>query len=263
MTSPMNSQIGFSGNSMDPIARILELAKQRLKADKVSYPVLANELGVSLPTVKRWMSGKVPVTFQQLSRISEIAEIDFWDLLLAARPKEAPAFRFTLAQEEFFSAHPHHYAFFEEFLRRGKSREQIQQDHGISAKSVNRYLRELERIGIAFRSRKGEWKTRAIGTLVWDDHGPMGRFFSARQIGTLAQRASREKLRQGKLWLNGWRLTEESFAEFCADMEVLREKYRQRSSQDARSAPARALSYTFVGIVDQWEDEIMRRIIEL
>lgn len=249
--------------SLEPIARILRLTKQRLKAAKIPYATLAEGLGVSVPTVKRWMSGKVPLTLQQLARISEIAEVDFWELVGAAQPEEAPAFRFTLAQEKFLSSSPHYYAFFEEHFRRGKSREQIQKEQGITARSVQRYLKELERIGLIYRSRNGEWKTRAIGTLVWDDHGPLGRLFSSRQIAALAQRASRERLLQGKLWLNGWRLTEESFADFCADMETLREKCRQRSPQDASAGSANALNYGFVAIIDPWEDEIMRKVLEI
>ncbi len=235
-----------------------------LKERKLRYPDLAAQLGLSLPTVKRMMAdGDMPLA--RLLAVCDWLGLTLKDLALAIDARAQATLRFTLAQESFFATSPAHFAYFTQLLNR-KPVVAIEKQHGISRKSSERYLRDLEKLGLVERLPALGVRLLADGTTTaWDNHGPLGKTYARYFVRALAERAvaqleARENLR---LVTGSKFLTEEQRLALHADLEDIVAKYRAVSHGNKITGTQAAREVTYLMIVDTWDDPFFREIPEL
>jgi transcriptional regulator with XRE-family HTH domain len=242
--------------------QVLEALKQMIKAKKVRYADLAADLGVSLPTIKRWLNSS-NVSLAQLGEICGALGLEIADLFQL--PKTAKGFRFSAEQEEFLASNPTFLAYFYE-LRKGQSPDEIEKTHGITRTSTRLYLKELEVRGFIRIRPSGRISFESEGTIHWDDHSPLGRTFSREMLGGLTSRALAQYTKKTDLHLQLWGkiLTQENFEEMKRDLQKVVEKYGQISEYNRKILPKSAVShFSCAFIADRWDSEIFSRVKDL
>ena len=125
----------------------LSRIKDKLKCDGIAYKVLAEQMNVSLITVKRLLNGS-DISMQKLLKICDLAGVDFSELWQSAMNKKSEHYIFTYEQDEAFFRYPHLLSFFDELVTNDGETDAIQKKWSLSDASVYLYLRKLEAIGL-------------------------------------------------------------------------------------------------------------------
>lgn len=133
---------------------LLAALKAMLKERRISYAVLADELDVSLLTVKRTLN-KPAIPLDRLLDICRIARIDFTELVERAAATTPEHAFFTAAQDELFTRCPPLLTYFAA-LQSGQSPAEIARQHRLTAASTARYLDSLARVGLLRTTGSGE-----------------------------------------------------------------------------------------------------------
>lgn len=160
---------------------LLDALRKVLKNRKLTYKQVAGRLGVTEQTVKRMFSGDGDFPASRLFEICDAVDVDFFAVAASAEVKKEETFQLTVEQEQFFVDHPGHLVFFEE-LRAQKSPAEIRAAAGISVRSTQKYLRDLESVGVLERLPKDAVKLKVRGAHNWLQHGPLGRAHSRRSF---------------------------------------------------------------------------------
>ncbi|WP_413580899.1 helix-turn-helix domain-containing protein [Bdellovibrio sp. HCB288] len=130
------------------IQKIKSVLKEQLKKRKMTYENLAQEMDVSVPTIKRWM-GDHDLGLNDLFRICEILDLNLSDLhALSANTKVAhgPA-RLSDEQQKFLVKNMNYLAFFLQ-IHDGKTPKEIAEKYKLNKLSVDKYLVKLENLGL-------------------------------------------------------------------------------------------------------------------
>ena len=114
----------------------------------------AEALGVSTPTLKRWLAGD-GVSLEAVLRIMSLLEVSWEDISAVMISHNERLFTYTRKQELHFVRSPSTLAVFD-LLLRGATPAQILQRSGVSSPSINRYLADLEKLGLIERGVRGK-----------------------------------------------------------------------------------------------------------
>lgn len=140
--------------SPDP-AILLDALKQMLKERQLSYSVIAMEIGVSLPTIKRLLN-KPTIPLDRLIEICELADIDFAELVSRAEKMRPAHTMFTNEQDALFFKYPFLLSYFGELCFERRSPSAIAKRHKLNEKSTELYLKQLESVGLLERDSRGK-----------------------------------------------------------------------------------------------------------
>ena len=159
---------------------LLAALKAMLKERRIGYAVLAEQLDVSLLTVKRTLN-KSAVPLDRLLEICRIANIDFGELVERAASTKAEHTQFTAEQDALFSRCPPTLTYFAA-LQTGQSPAEIAKQFSLTSASTRRYLDALANVGLVHISSSG--KSTEVEVLI---EPPVG---FAPGSSTLARRAA-------------------------------------------------------------------------
>jgi transcriptional regulator with XRE-family HTH domain len=159
------------------VEHLFQALRRMLKEKKISYRELAKRVDLSEGTIKNMFHFR-DASVQRLIDISRAIGVPFPDLISAAYSQNTREFSFTEAQESFFSENPEHYNFFREVFFNRKNSEEVRSEHGLTQKTLNRYLRDLESQGLLERLVGGKIHFNFSGRLKWRHGGPwMRKYF--------------------------------------------------------------------------------------
>lgn len=148
---------------------VAQFLKARAKGAGVSQSQLAEKLGVSLPTIKRWLNG-ASLTIGDLQRLAALLDISLSEIFSSLEELPEPGFAYTEAQERFFIKNLDCLAFFDNLLR-GFSATQIQKKYKIQQTELVRYLADLERNKLIEWLPKNRVRLLVTGEVVWKKDG--------------------------------------------------------------------------------------------
>lgn len=130
---------------MAEVQRTKAALKALLRKSGRTYTDVASMLGVSLPTVGRFMS-KGDISLETLARVCQWLGISLHDLTQSARAEGVPAFP-DPRQDAYFEAEPKAYLYLR-LLARGANAREIGKRFGISPETGRNYRRRLEELGL-------------------------------------------------------------------------------------------------------------------
>lgn len=146
----MNSQATALQDSLK------DAIKSVLKQQKKTYDDLADELEISVPTVKRILT-KEELSLSRLLQICSYLKVTLTELEKIANHNKSNARNaFTEKQEEFLSKNTNYLTFLL-MMYSGLSLEEIQKKSKISEKSVKLYLLRLEKLDL-IKYHKGKYE---------------------------------------------------------------------------------------------------------
>lgn len=127
------------------ISQCLQLIKRKLKEKSLTYVDVANVLSVSENTVKRLLNSR-DISFERLLTLAELCGLSINDLANQAKEKPTPFNYFSIAQDKAFFENPNLWQFFCELFYSSKAPIEIQRENALSALSIYRYLRALDKL---------------------------------------------------------------------------------------------------------------------
>lgn len=240
---------------------ILDMLKTRMKEKGKTYRDLARELGLSLPTVKRMMSGG-EFTLDRLLRICSWLGLSFVELSDGVRARQEAAATFTPAQEKALARNLPVLNFFLALEEARGETSRVKARFGLSERSMLRYLEALERIGLVKLSHAGEpvLATSPARRRVWDDHGPLGQVHARAFIEGMAARAVSSLGRADGAFVRtvGAGLSDRAMEELKRDFEIALAKAR------AAPKPARGRSQqvSILFLMDAWTNPRLEQVPE-
>jgi DNA-binding Xre family transcriptional regulator len=147
---------------------ILAGVRAEFRRQRLRIPALAASLGISEPTLRRWLKGD-GLTLDALDRVCDALNIDIRDLL-AATPADRGD-RFTLAQERVLAADRGLSLLFFSLLH-GADRTVWERDFGMQPARIDEHLERLHRLDL-IDLRGDRIRPRMEPDVRWQPGGPL------------------------------------------------------------------------------------------
>jgi transcriptional regulator with XRE-family HTH domain len=155
---------------------LLDSIRKMIKSKGITQAKLARDLGVSVPTVKRWLAGE-GVDVETLFRLLDYLGLGADGIGHLMASDAGKSFTLTEEQERFFAANPYYLAFLDHLLLQRATPQAIQAKSGINTRSLRSYLRKLEELGLIEVHAGDRIKLLVEGEPVWRRGGPMATAF--------------------------------------------------------------------------------------
>ncbi len=253
---------GLSMSAKSELENLLKNIKLIMKSRKLGYKDLAEELDVSLSTVKRAFS-KCDLSLDRLALICDWLDVSIHDVLKLSLENSNYLHRFTSSQESFFAKNPHYLAFIK-MMKQGRDVLDIQKEFSLSEVSLTKYLLKLEEFGLVSYDTNNKPYLTIQGNVFFEDDGILGRYFSNHMIKEFADWATEDGFDKRCLEVMGVRLTQEQAREFNRDLSALFKFYHQLSNFNIDISQLKNLkAYTAMSILGEWDDPIYQRVINV
>ncbi len=213
--------------------QVAKTLKKSIKAKKMTYKDLANQLGVSESGLKKTLSG-TDVSLSKLAKICQIIDLPLHDLFLITH-EDKQELTFTKKQEEFFLTHPHIFDFFWELCGESTTVEMVQKRYGLTDTSVEKYLVKLDRIGALEYHGNFKIKISYSGPTVWSGKTDLGKVtldrYQQGHLKTLLNRNRSESKETITSLMNSY-MSPETYHEFQQELMKVRDKYISKARRE-------------------------------
>jgi transcriptional regulator with XRE-family HTH domain len=163
--------------------QILAALKAELKARGLRQRDVAEQLGVGLATVKRWLAGD-GLTTEHLEDLCALAGVDLLDLIAtAAQPLSTLIDRFTPHQEQTLAQNPQLFFIFFSLLN-GWPTADCEAELDISAAHMIQLQQQLARLGLIDLRPDGRIRLLATRDITWRKNGPLAKYFAVTKTFT-------------------------------------------------------------------------------
>jgi transcriptional regulator with XRE-family HTH domain len=149
----------------------LQIIKNKAKSQGLTQNDLAEKLGVSLPTIKRWYAGGT-ITLESLKLLVNQVGLSLTEVFSSIEESTLETFHYTEDQEYFFSTNPAYLAYFDNLLI-GNTPSQIQKKFHMSEKKTVQYLSKLDKLKLIEWLPKNKVRFLVKGEPVWKSGGPL------------------------------------------------------------------------------------------
>lgn len=151
-----------------------EIIKTRARSLGITQTDLANELGVSIGTIKRWYSGK-GLTLAAVDSLSKCLSMSLTEIFsMVENTKQT--FSYSRKQESAFVQEPELLAYFD-YLLRGKSVKEISNKFSMSDKRTTQILLSLDKLNLIELHENNKIKILKKGEPIWSKSGPLAKAF--------------------------------------------------------------------------------------
>ena len=221
--------------------RIKSTIKQLLKKQGANYKKLASELGVSLPTVRRFLTSD-SLSIERLSKICDFLKITFPELIQISFHEQKETEPLSEELEEIFVKHPDMYTVLR-YLGRGIEIADISKQFNLSPKRVQEYLQKLESLKLIQIQKNNFVHVLIRWPAPWRKNGPLFKKFG-RDLYWRAVDHFYEKTIQNDgvynnkgfyFFLDSVLLSHSTYEEYVRDVRQLKEKYYHLSQIEQKS----------------------------
>jgi transcriptional regulator with XRE-family HTH domain len=224
-------------NARTDFQAIVAVLRQMLKSRGKTYADLAKALAVSEQTIKRLFNGG-DAAVSRLVEVCEVLGVSFFEVVRLVETPPEKTFELTAEQEEFFAAYPGHFSFFNA-IRDGTQPAELRKRHGLSAASVHRYLRDLDRLGLIELHTQDRFKLLPRGELRVRRNGKLSEQLGRELYGALCEFFLRPE-GKGELSVSTASemfATRETVRELKQEVNELASRYRKRMRREFELLP--------------------------
>lgn len=201
---------------------LFELIRNHVKANGITQMELAKQLGVSLPTVKRWLQGS-GIVFDDLLRLLQATGHTLAEAAMMAEGARARTFCYTLVQEETLARSVALLVVFDALLH-GASILEISKSEGLSRHAISRILKQLEAVGLVERHPGDRIKIIPRGEPMWRKGGPLARAFKEKAVFAFLRTCQKK---EGASGMGIYRLVNQDFLKAQVMINDLRQFLRE------------------------------------
>lgn len=162
---------------------LMDVVKKKAHSLGLTQKQVAKELKVSIPTVKRWWSGK-GVNLKILNRISVLLGVHLSELLEEVEGRGAARFTYTLEQERMLVQNPQALALFD-LLVSGKALASIKRKYNLGDAELTSILLKLDRAKLIELGANNRIKLLRQGEPQWNVGGPLSQKYRRTMIAAL------------------------------------------------------------------------------
>ncbi|WP_191629207.1 helix-turn-helix domain-containing protein [Pandoraea terrae] len=146
--------------------------KRLLRAKGIGYREIARTLGVSEPTIKRWLAGQ-GLTLERLEDLCAFVDVSLVELIeFAAQSADARLRQLSVEQEQALSQE-RNLAFVFTTILRGWSPEELRREQMLDDATLIACLARLDRLGLIELLPGNNVRLRTVRDVEWRRDGPM------------------------------------------------------------------------------------------
>jgi len=239
-------------------ARIMTFISAQMKSNGITQKDAAKALRVSVPTVKRWLSGR-GVSLEVFNALAEMLDLDLDQISILFKQNETTQFTYTLEQETFLAKHPSALAVFDILLRQGHIKmSHLEKFTKVSSVSLRKYLRQLEQLKLIERGTNDRLKVLPKGDPAWIPNGPLQKQFRK----TFVQNFSSDAI-EPKATLGIFDLSPEDVVEIRSQLNNLLNHVKRRSRMSKMGDSKGQRTYGVMFKIAEFEWEILRSVEEI
>lgn len=231
--------------------QIKTVLKDLLRKKKITYETVAAEFSCSVPTIKRIL-GPEELTLSRLLQFCELLDITLGDIEVLTKSTAEPTDTFTEEQQIFLAKNGHFLSYLMKLYEMPP--EQIAEKYQLSARSTDKYLLTLEKLGLI--KVNGKQRVRpAFKQLPSLGHGVLARahfekfvsagsqFFTKHLSDILYSQNPLQESRGRKqgFSLNAVSVTETSYRNYVEEILKVQEAFLKLSSYEEKSQPPEKL----------------------
>lgn len=162
---------------------VMNYVKKKARELSLTQKQIAQELRVSLPTVKRWWSGR-GVSLPVLGNICVLLGVNLSEVFAEIENQSSSRFTYTLEQERMLVQFPQVLALFD-LLVSGKSIAQIKRKYTLSESRLTSLLLKLDQVGLIELNAENKIKFLHHGEPQWILNGPLSQKYRTVMISSL------------------------------------------------------------------------------
>lgn len=213
--------------------RLREILKTRLELKKVTYTALADKIGVSVPTIKRWMT-KDDFPMEALDSILQEVALSWQDVIGMLDKKEVMRQPISAKHETFLAGHPQEALVFL-YLSVQYQYAEIKQELNLRDRELESILFKLDKNDFIAYNGKDDIRILIRIPFRFSDKGSFSKKYFSRASKLIFDNLvatfpgfstvfepSPPMIRVGEMYL-----TEKSLVRFKADISELVDKYRE------------------------------------
>ncbi len=222
--------------------KVCDQIRDIIKEKGYTQEEFAQMMGVSLPTLSRWLRGE-GLLFQDLNVMLEKLGVKLSELAMLAEGDVANKFTYTNEQEDAFVSTEGLLAFFDQLLN-GKTASNIARSFKLNERSMNFYLSKLDKLKLIEWLPNNKVKIIVSGEPSWIVGGPLSQKFRKQIINEHIQNHlnNREMLRMGV-----YSLTVDSNKKINEKFQELMETIRMLEIKDTNSGLPKKLTTVILG----------------
>lgn len=208
---------------------ISSVLRNQAKAKGITQGEIARAAGVSLPTIKRWLTGR-GLDLERLEQLLGILGLSLLELATLAGAGSSREFEYSVEQEKVLAQDPSLLAYLNQLLL-GASPRKIQRAFRLGERRAARILHTLERIGLLERHPEGKIRLRVQGQPRWRANGPLFRALKRRAVEDFlaGERLAAVRLGMHRVNMDDYRRLEVMLADV--------QDFARTAESRARSAP--------------------------
>jgi transcriptional regulator with XRE-family HTH domain len=240
---------------MDASALLTDALKRELRAQKLSYAALAQQLGLSTATVKR-MFARRNFDLLRLDAICMVLGLDFSALVRGLVREDRLVAQLDWAQEAEIVGDDQLFAVAVCALHL-LSFEDMVAMYRIETADCVRCLLRLDRMGFLRLLPNNRFRLLVTRTFQWIPDGPILRYFRSQALDYLgcAFDGPGEMARVVNV-----RISDEARRQLLGRVESLVREYSAQHNADASASPGKRYPMSLLVAVRRWEPEFMRRL---
>lgn len=237
-----------SAGSAKALCKIL---RSEMRAQAYTIKSFAKELGVSEPTLKRWLNGG-GLSLDRWAQLLKALGISLADVAASMRDSGDELFEYSERQERELAKTAGLLAFFQCMLI-GKTPPQIARQFKLDDRSLAFYLQRLDRIGLIDWQREFAARLKRRGEPKWRKNGDLAKLFRERIFRELLV-DKREKFRMAI-----YNLTNGDAEKFSAQLEELL-VHARRAEQRSKINQETTYSYGFAFALDRYAPDFLYHV---
>lgn len=242
------------------VQRLQATLKRLFKGRELRYSDIASTLGVSEPTVKRYMT-RTDISVEQLASLAGCIGLNLFDLMNLTYQETPEQISLTDTQEEFLTLNPNFCAYLVA-LKDGLSPQAIAKKFQLNHRSTERYLLGLDKMGFINYGPnfKVSLKLRFINLL----EAPKLRTAFYRGMLEVAPDHFKKQIDNGGnayLRMDFFTLTSGTYRELQKDLESLHKKYLLATKYESLNTSGETKTVTYIALSDMWQHPAFMQII--
>lgn len=210
---------------------ILSTLRRILKKKNMTYAVIAQEIGVTEVTIKRFFTGD-DVSLKRLLQICDAVDMTLADVMTLALGKTENTFTLTEDQEQFLAENEDTFYFFT-LLLEGMGLSQLKANYHLSDSQIQHFLQNLEQLDLLEMLPCGSYRLRVKGLMAWQKNGLLQKkYMEQRHIDYVRHFSSSMNCKDVFLTSSERKMTIDSLNEMVDDFKFLIKKYRNRANRE-------------------------------
>lgn len=246
----------------EDVVRLQSLIKRLMRDRGLRYADLATHWGVSLATVKRYLT-RPDISVEQLSTIGKWLGLSLRELINITFDEKPAAGVVTAAQEEFLALNPNYCAYLGALME-GFTPREIASKHKLSARSTQKYLQGLDRANLIELGTNGHVRLLVDRFLNIGELPKLRQAFYAHLLDVAHAHFRKKVVAQDEAFLKLvlLRLSRATYERMTAELKALHNKYLVAHTYETRlECPDSLTDVTLVLLADTWVHESFSTVI--